>query len=387
MLYHNSNKYTLIGKLRTMQTLYQKIYDDLYMKIQSGFYKTGDLLPTEEQICEIYGVSRITATRALNDLKTKGFIERKKKKGSVVLPVPGAIPNKIDSRKIAVVFSYFDNFDSKIVNALAPFAHKKNCSVMTFDSCHSKEKEGEILKSLLSQKILGLILWPVSRSSNLDVLNQFVLDNVPICFLDYSSYGIKAPCVCTDNFEGMYNLTKLLLTLGHKRIAYFPFKENFLPTEEERFGAYCRAIVKHGGAIDPKLFIPQPSDVKETTIESYEKLSGCAESAMNYLATLSVRPSAIVCVNDAMALYVINAAKRRGFSVPEDLSVTGFDNLAISVKYDITTSSQDFGEMAKMALNLIFYQLSDASLINNYSEIRRIRSTLWERGSTGNAKT
>ena len=101
-----------------MQTLYQKIYDDLYMKIQSGYYKTGDLLPTEEQICEIYGVSRITATRALNDLKAKGFIERKKKKGSVVLPVPGAIPNKIDSRKIAVVFSYFDNFDSKIVNAL-----------------------------------------------------------------------------------------------------------------------------------------------------------------------------------------------------------------------------------------------------------------------------
>ena len=145
--------------------------------------------------------------------------------------------------------------------------------------------------------------------------------------------------------------------------------------------------MKHGGAIDPKMFIPQPSDVKETTIESYEKLSGCAESAMNYLATLAVRPSAIVCVNDAMALYVINAAKRRGFSVPEDLSVTGFDNLAISVKYDITTSSQDFGEMAKMALNLIFYQLSDASLINNYSEIRRIRSTLWERGSTGKAKT
>ena len=107
-------------------TLYQKIYDDLYMKIQSGRYKAGDVLPTEEQICTLYGVSRITATRALNDLKAKGFIERKKKKGSVVLPVPGAVPERNNSRKIAVVFSYFDNFDSKIVNALAPFAQKKN---------------------------------------------------------------------------------------------------------------------------------------------------------------------------------------------------------------------------------------------------------------------
>ncbi|MDY2880943.1 MAG: GntR family transcriptional regulator [Candidatus Borkfalkiaceae bacterium] len=364
-------------------TLYQKIYDDLYMKIQSGRYKAGDVLPTEEQICTLYGVSRITATRALNDLKAKGFIERKKKKGSVVLPVPGAVPERNNSRKIAVVFSYFDNFDSKIVNALAPFAQKKNCAVMTFDSCHSQEKEGEILKSLLSQKILGLILWPVSRSSNLDVLNQFVLDNVPICFLDYASYGIEAPCVSTDNAEGMYNLTKLLLSLGHKRIAYFPFKKNFLPTEEERFDAYCRAIVRNGSALDPRLFIPLPGDVRETTIENYDKLAICAEGAMNYLSTLTLRPSAIVCVNDAMAMHVINAAQKRGLSVPGDLSVTGFDNLAISVRFDITTSSQDFGEMAKQALNLIFYQLSDASLINRFPETRRIRSTLWERGSTG----
>ena len=362
-----------------MKPLYQKIYDDLYMKIQSGEYRAGDVLPTELELCSLYNVSRITATRALNELKLRGLVERKKKKGSVVLPV--SYMYKPMAHKIAVVFSYFDNFDTKISSVLTPFAQKKNCSITLFDTQHSKEREREVLKYLLSQKIIGLIVWPISRASNLDIFCQFAQNNVPICFMDYSSYGIKSPCICSDNYEGMYNITKHLISLGHKYIAYFPYKDNFLPTEEERFSAYCRAVIKNGAALNPDYFIPMPEDIRNTTTENIANFSYCAEEAVKYILSLPLRPTAVVCVNDAAAYHIIDRVRRHGLRVPEDLSVTGFDNVALAAQNEITTVSQDFGEMAKMALNMIFYQLSTPSLINNSSGVNHVRSIIWERKS------
>ena len=363
-----------------MEALYKKIYNDLYFKIQSGDYKAGDTLPTEADLCAQYGVSRITAIHALNELRLHGLVERKRRKGTVVLQSTFLPRGKAHS--IAVVFSYFDNYETKIVNSLTPFAQKKNCSVITFDSQRSRDKEREILKHLLSQKIIGLIIWPVARSSNLDLLNQFVLDNTPICFLDNSSYGIKAPRIASDNYEAMYNLTKYLISIGHRHIAYFPYKENFLPTEEERFSGYCRAVVKNGASLNPDYFITMPPAKSAPPPESEAYFEQCAEHAIDTVLQLKIRPSALICVNDATAYNVICCARRRGLRVPEDLSVTGFDNVALAAQNDITTVSQDFGEMAKMALSMIFYQLNNPTLINNYSGTNRINFVLWERGST-----
>ena len=86
-------------------------------------------------------------------------------------------------------------------------------------------------------------------------------------------------------------------------------------------------------------------------------------------------------MNDATALHFIRAARAHGLRVPEDLSVTGFDNLALAAQNEITTVSQDFGEMAKTALNMILRQLAEPSLINNYAGTGRIRSVIIERGS------
>ena len=363
-----------------MKPLYQKIRDELRLKIQSGEFAAGAPLPTERELCERYGVSRITAAHALNELKQEGLIERKKKSGNAVLPLP--YEGRPMAEKIAVVFSDFDDCKAKIAGALTPFAQKRNCSVLLFDSQHSREREREILKYLLPQKILGLILWPISRASNLDILCRFALNGMPICFMDYASYGIKAPCICSDNYAGMYSITKHLISLGHRHIAYFPYKDNFLPTEEERFSGYCRALIKNGGVLDPEYFIEMPENIRNTTTENLARFSYCAEAAVQKLLSLKMCPTAVVCVNDAAAWHMIDRARAHGLRVPQDLSVTGFDNTSLAVQKEITTVSQDFGEMAKMALNMIFYQLADPARINNDGGVSHIRSVIWDRNST-----
>ena len=363
-----------------METLYEKIYNDLYCKIQTGRYAPGDVLPSEAALCGEYGVSRITAARALNELPAAGLIGPKKKKGSIVLPLPYS--HRRSPRTIAVLFSDFAHFGKKIESTLAAYAKKRGYSVACFDSGHSKTREREILKHLLSEKVSGLIIWPITRSSNLDILARFAQEKTPMCFLDYSSYGMRSPCVCSDNFGGMYELTKHLIALGHRHIAYFPFKENFLPTEEERFSAYCRAIIESDAVLDPAYFIRMPPDIKNSTTENASRYDRCAGSAVEHILSLPMRPTAVVCVNDETAWHLIREADKRGLRVPDDLSVTGFDNISVAAESEITTVSQDFGEMAKTALNMLLRQIAEPSLINSFEGTSRIRSVIWDRGST-----
>ncbi len=363
-----------------MQTLYQRIYAELYEAIEAGKLRAGDRLPTERELCRAYGVSRITACRALNELRAQGLIERKKKRGSVVLSAPLVPPRKTGT--IAVVFSDFDQFGRKILAVLGPFAQKHNYTVATFDSAHSRRKEREILRSLIGKNLSGLILWPITRASNLDLLYQFERNGIPLCFLDYSSYGIKAPCVSSDNYGGMYSITKYLIGLGHTRIAYFPFKENFLPTEEERFSGYCRALAECGAVPDPKYFLSMPETIRNTTTENAGRYGYCARYAVERLAALPLRPTAVVCVNDATACHIVRAAREKGLRVPQDLSVTGFDDTAIAVENDLTTVSQDFGEMAKLAFQLLLRRIEEPTGAAHLSATSRLRSMIWERGST-----
>jgi DNA-binding GntR family transcriptional regulator len=63
---------------------YQKIYNDLKIQIQQGFYKSGDLLPSENELCNKYSITRTTSRKALDELLKEGFIEKKQGLGSVV---------------------------------------------------------------------------------------------------------------------------------------------------------------------------------------------------------------------------------------------------------------------------------------------------------------
>jgi GntR family transcriptional regulator len=65
-------------------TLYQQIYDDIKHKIGSGEYREGQALPSEAKLCEIYGVSRVTVRKALEELENAGVIERIRGKGPIV---------------------------------------------------------------------------------------------------------------------------------------------------------------------------------------------------------------------------------------------------------------------------------------------------------------
>lgn len=74
------------------QPHYQKLYSDLKKQVISGIYKHGDLLPSENQLCEQYGITRLTVRNALNMLVHEGYISKQHGKGSLVSLKRNALP-------------------------------------------------------------------------------------------------------------------------------------------------------------------------------------------------------------------------------------------------------------------------------------------------------
>ena len=135
------------NKPKKKETLYNKVYNDLIAKIQSGKLKVGDKLPTELELTEIYGVSRITVAHALKNLSDANLIYRVKRSGTFVngklnrnapLIVPVVLPFVEDLNEIMMGIQN----TALTFNTFTPFYNSKN----------NLERERKILTEVLSLK-------------------------------------------------------------------------------------------------------------------------------------------------------------------------------------------------------------------------------------------
>lgn len=360
---YNKGKYLESGEI--MPFLYKQVYDDLLYKIKTGVYPGGTLLPSLEELSSAYSVSPITVKHALTDLKKRNVIRRIKHKGSIVLeqpdvPLPGEVASLQENPPIAVVFPYYDDNKTRIINGLKSYVFGKNIRLNFFDSMHSLDTEREILRRLSEERLGGLILLPLHPAYNIDLVSKISIRGIPIAFMDFALNGIRKPCVRSDNFTGMYDMVTYLINCRHTRIGFISARQ-MISTEQERFGGYCHALIKNGIPVTQDYIFTFPSDAENIgrgneILDTYNEQ--CAHDAIRYFASLPARPSAIVCMNDYVASYVMRAAREQGYGVPEDFSVTGFDNLTVSQELKLTTVTQNFEKIAQEALNSIFLQQS-----------------------------
>lgn len=200
-------------------------------------------------------------------------------------------------------------------------------------------------------------------------MEQFNSTIIPTVLFD--NYVRKNPCVGsigTDSFEGIDDAITLLTELGHTKIGFINGSRHSLISEQRR-QAYIDSMNAH-----------RLSFSEETMPYGYY----IADSAKDFTKNLiSQGITAILCGNDLLALGVLKECRQLGISVPEEVSVIGFDDLPVSARMQpaLTTIRQDRLELGKSG----YYTLH--SLISQVSISRTLlRPKLIIRSSTGNAK-
>ena len=336
--------------------LYMSIYNDLLFKIKSGQYKPGDKLPTEPELAEQYGVSRVTVGHALKMLEGINLIYRIKKSGTFV---NGKMSAKSTQKIIPIILPYEENLNIGIVEGAQNYGLLNNCFTPLFNSCNSAAKEREILSEILKMHVDGLICYPCSIYDNLDLFSQYKRLGIPLVLLDHSIDGFKAPLVCCDNEKGTRMVMDALIARGHKDIAYFAVSAQMISSERERLRGYLEALIGHGLPVRNEFIVHleqhQPYDNDLSLSKQREFFMKSVEAYIAKLYRSAERPTAFCCVNDVSAKTLIPMLAETGNGALADITVTGFDNISNDGAF--ITVQQDFQALGLTAVKTVLNML------------------------------
>jgi LacI family transcriptional regulator len=234
-------------------------------------------------------------------------------------------------------------FYGELARAVEEVSFEKGYTVILGHSSHLIEREMRYAQVLRSKQVDGAIFHPSTA------------DLTPIYFLGQAGVQVVVlerivpgyPCIVANDRQGGYLATRHLLDLGHRRIGCI-VRAGDTTTSVERVDGYRSALKDAGVRLDERLVVAS----------TFEYAAG-AESARQLLR-LRNRPTALVAHNDIMAIGAIKAFNEAGLQVPADISVVGFDDIALAgyVRPPLTTVSNPKLQMGRAAAELLLRLLS-----------------------------
>lgn len=208
-----------------------------------------------------------------------------------------------------------------------------------------KGGESSILDRVKQLTLDGVIL-PEPLCNDPALIDALYECHIPYVRISPQSDAHHAPYVCVDDYAEAYKLTSYLISLGHKQLGIVRGRQKDAPAAL-RYEAFLQALRDHD--------LDCPPEHQAYGDFSYSSGLAGAEKILKQ----KQRPTAIFASNDDMAAAVIATANRLGLSVPEDLSVAGFDNSAIAMNVlpHLTTVNQNTRELGEVATELLFKRI------------------------------
>ncbi len=221
---------------------------------------------------------------------------------------------------------------------------------------------GDQVRGLVSETHVDGIVLSSPVTDCVAVLEALDALNIPFVRISPGTNHALTSSVFMDDAQAADDMTTHLINMGHRRIGFIKGHPNHMASDDRLFG-YRRALDRGGIAFEPQLVMPGAFDFE----------SGMAAGGI--LLDLPHPPSAIFAANDDMAAGVLAVAHGRGLTLPDQLSVAGFDDttLARTVWPALTTIHQPMAELARTATEILIA----GGDINH----RRLPHTMIERAS------
>lgn len=348
--------------MEVSQPVYQHIKDVLREEIRQGKYKPGDILPSVNQLAEMFATSRNTAVKAVSDLAKEAAIHCVQGKGSIVSDLKKEAPTASRKRvknpsmpDIGILLADFDDINhpylARILRGISQKAKESPCNLKTF--CISNYSIGNFIET---ESFDGLIVLTELPQSSILMLKQ---NAVPFVLAGNDLYGEDIHCVTADTFNATCEAVRYLRSLGHEKIAVLSGPSGAKSTAVAHT-AYLKVMSDLGLEADERLF---------RACEWGEDGGRATFAAM--LDTGAV-PDAVYALEDFIALGAISAAEARGLSVPENLSIIGTGAMlpANNMKVSLTTFDTKLEELGSLCLDLLSKQLRNEPVKNKKTNLK-----------------
>ena len=327
-----------------------------------------------KDIAQQAGVSVMTVSKVLRDapdisVETKGRIRLLAQQMGYV---PDSMAQSLRTRKtklLGLVIPAMTNpIFVRIWMAVEERAFEAGYQVIVAHSFNKPEREESAIRQLLSRRVDGLLISPLYRlDPAVSIYRELHQRAVPVVILDHPApFCAQFACVETDDVEASMGITRHLIGLGHKHIAFFTGPAA-APWAQERLEGYRRALREAQLAMDDRLVFAAGGTIEEG-----------AQAAEQFLRE---KPpvTAIQAVNDMVAMGAGNHLLNQGLRIPFDLSLTGFGNFLASeyFRVPLTTARQPKYRLGCLAVETLL------GLINGQRvEPQRLTAELIVRAST-----
>jgi LacI family transcriptional regulator len=324
-------------------------YSILVSRIRSGYYPVGSRLTPERVLAEELGVHRTTIRRVISRMVADGLLESRRGCRPIIR-LPG------DTRSIALLMSGtastrpFNEIITGVEKAASAAGYRllfSNTYGVTGDL--SRAAEAASLQDLIDHPVAGVVLWAFSPEDTLPYIEQLSARGCPVVTIDRRVPGAPADFVGIDNSDAVAQIVDYLAGLGHERMVFISGIYETTTTAREREQGFLSALESHGLPSGPERIVRVPDDPPSQWLAP--------------MLSAPDRPTAFVALNDWFAFLIKRSVESIGYSVPDDVCLTGFDDLEdelLSTPF-LTTIRQPFERMGRHAVRLLQRRQQDPS--------------------------
>lgn len=220
---------------------------------------------------------------------------------------------------------------------------------------NSFEKE-EIPACVESRKVSGIVVVGKIEDSFLTRLKEY---GIPVMLVDHVSLEEPTDCVTSDSRLGAYKITSYMLNKGITRIGYFGDIE-YTPSTLDRFLGYKEAMQDYlhlGTFKESMAYVDRFSALGN--VEDYV-INQDAEGMYETFEKIEEKPDALFCSNDELAVFLMKTLQGKGYMIPEDIGIVGFDDIELSsiVSPALTTVHVPKKLMGQKAMQRLLHRIS-----------------------------
>jgi LacI family transcriptional regulator, galactose operon repressor len=300
---------------------------------------------TIRDVAKAAGVSTATVSNVLNKTgkvgrQTQQLVLATVKKLNYFPDVHARHLASRDSRTLGIIVSDIENpFFPEVIKSFETRARELGYDAILSDTNYDPHRTREAAQRMMEHKVRGVAI--MTSEISLRLIDELARRRIAVIFLDLAPVRGSVSKLRIDYYSGIKQIVDYLYKSGHRRIAFVSGRPG-LKSNDARLQAYEKCMQALGLEAGPIL----PGDLR------FE--GGLA--AGTAIAKLNPRPTAVMAVNDLTAIGLIKGLVKGGLRVPQDISVTGFDNTRLAEYSNPSLTTIDvhrdmLGQMAANALH------------------------------------
>ena len=338
------------------EPLHAQIAARLRHDLDVGRYTPGQRLPAEVDFARQLGVSRGTVRQAISALLNEGLLQTVPGRGTFVSGRSSQRPSGLVGM---ILPSVVRARNPELIAGAEQVLSQAGYSLLLAISGDERVLQTAQLERVHAQGASGVIAYLVDGPFDVPELRMLIERGFPVVLIDRHIPDLPVDAVTMDNLGGGFLATQHLVERGYRRIGYIGTDNINTSSIVERMAGYRWALTQHGMDYDPSLVCTDLRRLLAWPPREAEKEQH-NERILRHFLRRSDRPEAIFVCNDYVAFQVVHVAEGLGLTIPDDLAIVGFDNVAYTDYFSVplTTLEQPRFEIGATAAKLLLDRIA-----------------------------